>query len=377
MAFNSAKEQWTAYAERLNYYFIANGVKEDVQNRATLLSVCGPDTYKTIRSIIDTETLEKTSCENLIKMLQAHYDPKPSFIVQRVKFYQRTRELNETVAQFVAALREIAEHCEYKDNLQEMIRDRLVCGINHDGIQKRLLTEKDLPYAKALEIALAMETAEKGNKELKAATTVSHDVHYTSPRPIPSTSMVDPGKQQKMTTPCDRCLGKHSPASCKHRITECLACKKVEHLARACKTKKNNDQLKAQTNTRKNHYMREEGEVPPQETSDQERSYDLFTLQASGRNPITVQVDLNQVPTEMEIDTGASISLINRDTYEVISKQSQIEPLQKTDVKLKTYTGEAVQILGTAHVDAKYGEVEHKLIIHVVDGKGPNLLGRD
>ena len=117
--------------------------------------------------------------------------------------------------------------------------------------------------------------------------------------------------------------------------------------------------------------------MQPQETSDQERSYDLFTLQASGRNPITVQVDLNQVPTEMEVDTGASISLTSKDTYEVISKQSQIESLQKTGVKLKTYTGEAVQILGIAHVNVKYGEVEHKWIIRVADWKGPNLLGRD
>ena len=194
--------------------------------------------------------------------------PKPSFIVQRVKFYQRSIGPNEIVAQFVAALREIAKHCEYKDNLQEMIRDRLVCGINHDGIQKRLLTEKDLPYAKALGIALAVETAEKGTKELKAASTVSHDVHYTSQQPIPSTSMGNPGKQQRVTTPCYRCLGRHSPASCKHRTTECLACKKVGHLARACKTKKNNDQPKAQTNTRKAHYVREEGDTQPQETSD-------------------------------------------------------------------------------------------------------------
>ena len=89
-----------------------------------------------------------------------------------------------------------------------------------------------------------------------------------------------PEKQQKVTTPCYRCLGRHSPASCKHRTTECLACKKVGHLARPCKTKKNDDQLKAQTNIRKAHYVREEGEVQPQEASDQEKSYDLLTLQA-------------------------------------------------------------------------------------------------
>ena len=35
-----------------------------------------------------------------------------------------------------------------------MLRDRLVCGVNHQGIQKRMLGEKELTYEKALEIAL-------------------------------------------------------------------------------------------------------------------------------------------------------------------------------------------------------------------------------
>ena len=48
-----------------------------------------------------------------------------------------------------------------------MLRDRIVCGINDDVIQKRLLGESTLDYAKAVEIAMAMETAEQSMKELK------------------------------------------------------------------------------------------------------------------------------------------------------------------------------------------------------------------
>ena len=103
----------------------------------------------------------------------------------------------------------------------------------------------------------------------------------------------------------------------------------------------------------------------------------VFTLQSSDQNPITVQVELNQVPTEMELDTGASLSLINKSTYDSIASQSQIQPLQKSDVKLKTYTGEPVGILGATKVEVKYGEVKHNLVIHVVDVKGLNLMGRD
>ena len=44
--------------------------------------------------------------------------------------------------------------------------------------------------------------------------------------------------------------------------------------------------------------------------------------------------------------------------------------MQKSEVILKTYTDELVGILGAA-------KVEHNLVIHVVEGKGPNLMGRD
>ena len=42
-----------------------------------------------------------------------------------------------------------------------MMRDRLVCGINNDCIQRQLSAEKDLTFVKALDITMAMELAEK------------------------------------------------------------------------------------------------------------------------------------------------------------------------------------------------------------------------
>ena len=95
--FNPNKEPWTAYTERLHHYFVANEVKSDEKKCAILLSVCGPDTYTTIRSVVDAEALASTNYEDLIKHLQRHYDPKPSFIIQHFKFYNRTRAAGETV----------------------------------------------------------------------------------------------------------------------------------------------------------------------------------------------------------------------------------------------------------------------------------------
>ena len=42
--FDESMEYWLSYTERMQQYFVTNGVKED-QQRATLLSTCGPATY--------------------------------------------------------------------------------------------------------------------------------------------------------------------------------------------------------------------------------------------------------------------------------------------------------------------------------------------
>ena len=74
------------------------------------------------------------------------------------------RAEGETVANYVASLQAIAKYCDYGDTLNMMLRDRLVCGINHQVIQRRLLAEKSLTFDKALEISLAVEAADKDMK---------------------------------------------------------------------------------------------------------------------------------------------------------------------------------------------------------------------
>ena len=44
---------------------------------------------------------------------------------------------------------------------------------------------------------------------------------------------------------------------------------------------------------------------------------------------------------------------------------------------MKTYIGESIPIIGSINVHVKYKELEEELSFLVVDGNGPNLLGRD
>ena len=169
--FDADQEEWPQYVERLEQFFEANDITGDaaaVKRRSTFLSVIGPTPYKLLRSLIaPAKTTEKTF-EELVAVLTSHYSPPPSEIMQRFRFNSRVRKPGESVATYVAELRQLAEFCNFGDSLNKMIRDRLVCGINDESIQKRLLAERDLTYQCALTIAQGSEAADKNLRELKA-----------------------------------------------------------------------------------------------------------------------------------------------------------------------------------------------------------------
>ena len=69
---------------------------------------------------------------------------------------------------YVADLKKLAAHCNFGANLNEALRDRMVCVLHNVQIQTRLLSEAKLKYSKALEIAVAMETAIRDASELQS-----------------------------------------------------------------------------------------------------------------------------------------------------------------------------------------------------------------
>ena len=76
----------------------------------------------------------------------------------------------------------------------------------------------------------------------------------------------------------------------------------------------------------------------------------------------------------MELDTGASVSLISEATW---SRLYSKKKLQKTTIILRTYTGEKIQPLGSCSVEVKYKEEGAILPLLVIKGNGPNLFGRN
>ena len=79
----------------------------------------------------------------------------------------------------------------------------------------------------------------------------------------------------------------------------------------------------------------------------------------------------------MEVDTGTSLTIISEDTRERIWPTQPALPLHPIDVKLRTYTEEAIPVLGKLMVKVQYQGQAEKLPFSVVAGDEPSLLGRN
>ena len=61
---------------------------------------------------------------------------------QALYFHKREQGVGETNVKFDAALRKLVVHCQFGEMLEASLRNQFVCGLRHDAIQRRLLSEK-------------------------------------------------------------------------------------------------------------------------------------------------------------------------------------------------------------------------------------------
>ena len=174
-SFDDTKENWETYVERVEQFFLANDIDDD-HKVPTLLSLIGGKTYTLLRDLLAPEKPATKSFQQIVTTLQEHLSPKPLEIAERFRFYKRNQNEGESILSYVAELRKLATHCNFGGNLNEALRDRLVCGLRNMQIQKRLLSEAKLKYSKAVEIAVAMETAIRDASELQSE---------LNPNPVP------------------------------------------------------------------------------------------------------------------------------------------------------------------------------------------------
>ena len=139
--FNSNVEDCQSYVERVELYFIANGIDDEKKKTAILLSSCGIERYRAFKGLTATNLPGSKAFNDLVKLMEDPENPRRNPIAERFKFNMRNPKADESVSAYVAELRRLSQYCEYGNSLDSMLRDRLVCGINHDRTLQNLLSK--------------------------------------------------------------------------------------------------------------------------------------------------------------------------------------------------------------------------------------------
>ena len=212
----------------MDQYFTANDITNPVKMRAILLSFCQSSTYKLIRSLVAPDKPTERSYSELVTLVGEHYHPKPSTTVQRFKFNSRVRQTGESISTFVAALRQLTEHCEFGPLLEDMLSDRLVCGVGDERIQRRLLAEPSLTFKKAFELSTVDTDTDAQDLQLKPRPNAN--VHAIQKSVTPPHASAPLGR-------CDRCGGEHRKSDCHFAEVVYHSCGKKGHHSRVCRSK--------------------------------------------------------------------------------------------------------------------------------------------
>ena len=243
-----------------------------------------------------------------------------------------------------------------------------MCGINDDGLQKRLLAEPDLTYAKAVDLAQRNETASQQVQDLKGGQAQKPVNRVTdSSRPLKELICFHCGRKGHGVTKC----------SVRADII-CHSCGKKGHLKKVCKAKGNKRQVSAKQKDVRKLEKRDSSDPESEELVD---PINLVTVSLHATSstkstpPIMVNVQLDSCSVGMEVDTGASMSLISETSYKKLWPKCS---LSACEVKLCTYSQEPIAVLGCCYVNVTYkGQICKEMPLIVVKGSGPSLLGRN
>ncbi|KRX13745.1 Transposon Ty3-I Gag-Pol polyprotein [Trichinella nelsoni] len=353
---------WEEYSERLVFFLEANSICEGPRRLAVLCSVCGPKTYSIIKSLASPDPPSSKTFDEVMKLLRNHFMPRPSEVYQRFLYHRRLQQPGEGVAAYVAELRHLAQHCNFGETLESRLRDQLVCGLRDGNLQKQLLADGELTFAKALERALSAEAATTQVSDIRAANpTVTTEVQLVAHKKSDcNSSMRNVRRQQESPQPqshkpCYRCGG--AP----HRTLV------VSRIAKSQSTVKKEA-------AKPNRYATNSIAV-------EEEEYRINHLTAPNEVIATlpfpdVRVSLNNVVIPMQVDSGASLTIISEHTFKrvCLPHQRHLEPFHSV---LRDFQGREVDVLGVSSLPVKFSSFTGSLPVVVVKGPRRSLLGRN
>ncbi|XP_006813690.1 uncharacterized protein LOC102809558 [Saccoglossus kowalevskii] len=220
--------------------------KTDAEKSKVIQYIIGPEGREIFETFEFTEEDDDKSTvpKDILDKFEKHFALKKSLVVSRHKFNTRNQGRNESIDDFVTALKILAKDCAFGTMRDELIRDRIICGIYCEQVKDKLLQKQDPNLEKTLTICRAHEESKKNRQDLAEETSV-HSVRskktYAQQKQIKKSNYSGTSQKQSHDNPkkekCGKCGTVHARKQCPAYGRRCLKCHKMNHYQKYCRSK--------------------------------------------------------------------------------------------------------------------------------------------
>lgn len=398
----NAAANWAMFYQKFELYLTATQqttASEAVQV-ALLLSFVGEEALRTYNTFkfSGEEGNDRNKFKDVVKEFQRYCSPRKNTTYERFKFSQRVWEDGEKFEQFLTSLKILVRNCEFENQEDSMIRDRIIQGCSDRGLQEALLRLEDTSLEAVAQHCRTVELSKQQSQQISEALGTSSVNHPTSVdalqrkgglrQQVYKQNWPNQQKQQGKSIAenrsvsevfkCGRCQLMHKRRECPAWGKKCNKCGQLNHFAVACKVRQvRSMQLKNEsddddifvlhsiitvgvdsmfTSTVKACQQGEkQGHAPGDRSKTEWRE----------------QVMIEDKPLVMKIDTGSEVNVIPLDMFKKIDRQLKV---RDTRVVLESYGGAQIKPAGVVNLHCLVGEKEAYLDFYIVNVKSTPLL---
>lgn len=345
--------EWIKFEEHAKLMFLGPLKRATAEEQAAYLRIWVGEKGREIFRSWNLSEADGKKIDDLFTKFNQHCAPKKNTVFSRYLFQERKQKEDEPFETFVTDLRNLVKACEYT-NSDEMVRDRIVAGVQSREIREKLLTEGDtLTMEKAIEIATHFEATQQCLASMASKPPAAEVASLHRKKPVSKFKPEQSTPRYTSISNCKNCSGTHAKRSCPAYGQTCHFCKKKNHYEKCC--------LKKKKNKHNVHSLEEEDD----HSSDHE--FYVYGIHSRNSQPDTVCVDL-QLNTgdsiNVKVDTGAQVNVLPMHSYQKLTKPP---PLGQTKQKLYAYSGQALSIKGQITMECKYKDKTLPLQFIVAD----------
>lgn len=385
---NTVSQRWDRWVKSFKLFADASGCTDDRQMRQLLLHCAGSD----VQDVFFTLTVADEEFDTALEALTTYFAPMVNTSYNRHKFRQDRQQEGESVGQYTTRLRGLAKLCNFPAaQVPEFIKDQVIDHCRSQKLRTKLLATRDLTLARTLDIAQAMEASERQASEINAERREPDRVYatghaggrgraqfrgrgraqsrgrgqgqYRGRGKLPPGQSRPPRDRDHETdkTQCTRCGMKgHTGQECRcSKNITCYKCSRVEHFANMCRAKTHNSETPDKA---KSH-------VQYVESSEDSDDY-AYALGGSK----TLSINIDDVPVEMVIDSGATCNIINGSVADKLLKNGG--KLTKCTRRIHPYGSQPIASNRCTSAITKFGTNSVNADFLVIEGDSPPLLGR-